>query len=113
MCFPSNRNPRPPTQGSADARRSHRARSTASRSAVTANFKIFWSLTPTRNWPSLVARSKGASGKEAKPEDTEKVQVTVPTSPMQQFGLIMSMGTISAVQAHSPAAKAGIQAEIC
>ena len=56
-----------------------------------------------------VARSKGAGGKEAKPEDTEKVQVTVPKSPMQQFGLIMSMGTISAVQAHSPAAEAGIQ----
>ncbi len=56
-----------------------------------------------------VARSKGASGKEAKPEDTEKVQVTVPKSPMKQFGLIMSMGTISAVQAHSPAAEAGIQ----
>ena len=57
-----------------------------------------------------VARSKEAGGKEAKPEDTEKVQVTVPKSPMKQFGLIMEMGPIAAVQTDSPAAKAGIQA---
>ena len=57
-----------------------------------------------------VARSKEAGGKEAKPEDTENVQVIVPKSPMKQFGLIMEMGPIAAVQTDSPAAEAGIQA---
>ena len=57
-----------------------------------------------------VARPKEAGGKEAKPEDSEKVQVAVPKSPMKQFGLIMEMGPISAIQTHSPAAKAEIQA---
>ena len=57
-----------------------------------------------------VARSRKLGGKGAKPEETEKVQVTVPKSPMKQFGLIMEMGPIAAVQTDSPAAKAGIQA---
>lgn len=57
-----------------------------------------------------VARSKEPNSKTAKPEDMEKVQVTVPKSPMKQFGLIVTMGTISAVQIHSPATEAGIQA---
>ena len=52
-----------------------------------------------------VARAKEIDGKEAKLEDTEKVNVTVPTNPLQQFGLIMEMGPISAVQVDSPAAK--------
>ena len=52
-----------------------------------------------------VARSKEAGGKDAKAEDAERVQVTVPKSPMKQFGLIMSMGTIAAVQNGSPAAE--------
>ena len=56
-----------------------------------------------------VARSKEAGGKEGKPEETENVQVTVPKSPMKQFGLIMAMGPIAAIQTGSPAAKAGIQ----
>ncbi len=56
-----------------------------------------------------VARSKAAGGKEAQAGDAETVQVVVPKNPMKQFGLIMSMGTISAVQADSPAAKAGIR----
>ena len=34
----------------------------------------------------------------------------MPKSPMKQFGLIMEMGSIAAVQTHSPAAEAGIQA---
>ena len=57
-----------------------------------------------------VARCKEAGGKEAKAEDAEQVQITVPKSPMKQFGLVMEMGPIAAVQTHSPAAKAGIQA---
>ena len=60
-----------------------------------------------------VARSKEAGGKEAKPEDTEKVQITVPKSPMKQFGLTMEMGPIAAVQTDSPAAEAGIKPAIC
>ena len=57
-----------------------------------------------------VARAKEAGGKEAKPEDAGEVQVIVPKSPMKQFGLVMTMGPIAAVQAQSPAADAGIQA---
>ena len=57
-----------------------------------------------------VVRSKEVGGNETKAEDAEKVQVIVPTSPMKQFGLIVSMGTISAVQVHSPAAEAEIRA---
>ena len=57
-----------------------------------------------------IARSKGADEKGAKPEDMEKLQVKVPKSPMKQFGLIMEMGPIAAVQAHSPAAEAKILA---
>jgi len=57
-----------------------------------------------------VARSKETNSKTVKLEDMEKVQVTVPKSPMKQFGLIMEMGPIATVQLDSPAAKAGIQA---
>ncbi|MGO9108547.1 MAG: site-2 protease family protein [Thermoguttaceae bacterium] len=57
-----------------------------------------------------VARAKESGGKGAKPDDAEKVQVAVPKSPMKQFGLIMEMGPIAAVQTHGPAAEAGIQA---
>jgi regulator of sigma E protease len=56
-----------------------------------------------------VSRSKDASKKADKPEDREQVQITVPKSPMKQFGLIMEMGPISALQIGSPAAQAGIQ----
>ncbi len=56
-----------------------------------------------------IARSKAAGGKPGEAEDVEKVQVVVPKSPMRQFGMIMSMGMVSAVQADSPAAKAGIR----
>ena len=55
-----------------------------------------------------VVRAKDAGGKGAKPAETEEVQVTVPKSPMKQFGLTMEMGPIAAVQVDSPAAKAGI-----
>ena len=57
-----------------------------------------------------VARLKQSGPNEAKSEEEEKVRVTVPTSPMQQLGLIMEMGPIAAVQTQSPAADAGIQA---
>jgi len=56
-----------------------------------------------------VARSKNASGKNAEGDEVEEVQISVPKSPMKQFGLIMEMGPIAAVQADSPAVKAGIQ----
>jgi len=56
-----------------------------------------------------VARSKQSGEKEAKSEDTQNIRVTVPKSRMKQFGLIMEMGPIAAVQTDSPAAKAGIQ----
>jgi len=54
-----------------------------------------------------VARPKDPNSKAAKTADTEKVQVTVPKSPMKQFGLIMDMGRISAIQLHSPVAEVG------
>ncbi len=57
-----------------------------------------------------VARSRNAGAQVATQGETENVQVTVPTSPVKQFGLIMEMGPISAVQTQSPAAEAGIQA---
>jgi regulator of sigma E protease len=56
-----------------------------------------------------VARSKEGSGSGSKPEDLAKVQVTVPKSPIKQFGLVMEMGAIAAVQARSPAADKRIQ----
>jgi regulator of sigma E protease len=55
-----------------------------------------------------VARAKAPGGKEAKPEETE-VQVDVRKSPMKQFGMSMSMGSISALQAGSPAVEAGLK----
>ena len=57
-----------------------------------------------------VVRSKAAGGKAAKPDDTENVQISVPKCPMKHFGLVMTMGSIAAVQVHSAAAEAGIQA---
>ena len=56
-----------------------------------------------------VAREKAPAEKGAKPEETEKIQVTVPKGHMRQFGLIMEMGPIAAVQTNSPAAKADIR----
>jgi regulator of sigma E protease len=40
----------------------------------------------------------------------ERVDVEVPARPMRTLGLVMKMGPIKAVQANSPAAKAGLQA---
>ena len=57
-----------------------------------------------------IGRLKHGGGKESKAEGREKVLVKVATTPMRQFGLVMSMGSIAAVQEHSPAIKAGIKA---
>ena len=45
-----------------------------------------------------VARLKQGGGKEDKSDNAENVQVIVPKSPMKQFGLVMEMGPIAAVQ---------------
>lgn len=58
---------------------------------------------------------KPAEGQEAKPskESTEvaskRVEVDVPVRPMRTLGLVMKMGTISAVQDNSPAKEAGLR----
>ena len=40
---------------------------------------------------------------------TQRIPITVPPNPMRQLGLVMTMGQITAVQAGSPAAAAGIK----
>ncbi len=55
-----------------------------------------------------VVRSKG-DAKEDKTADGEKVKVQVPTRPMRQFGMAMTMGPIAAIEVDSPAAKAGVR----
>ncbi len=55
-----------------------------------------------------VARLKQRGAKGDQSENVENVQVIVPKSPMKQFGLVMEMGPIAAVETESPAAKAGI-----
>jgi len=62
------------------------------------------------NLTVTVARPKTPGEKEAGPEDTNSVRISVPKSPMKQFGLVMEMGPVAAVQIDSPAAKVGIQA---
>jgi regulator of sigma E protease len=56
-----------------------------------------------------VARSKEADGKAGQPANTEEVEVTVPKSPMKQFGLVMAMGPIAALQTDSPAVRGGLK----
>ena len=50
--------------------------------------------------------------RKAKPEgnqETEELTIEVAPNPMRWFGLVMEMGPISAIQAHSPAAAAGVE----
>lgn len=42
-------------------------------------------------------------------EQTESIEIQVPPNPMRRLGLVMTMGEISAIQAGSPAAEAGIK----
>jgi regulator of sigma E protease len=56
-----------------------------------------------------VAREKADEGHKDEVAKTEEVVITVPTNPMDHFGMTMSMGTIAAIQADSPAAAAGIE----
>ncbi len=61
-----------------------------------------------------VRRSKSQEENTAGKKDdadapAEEVTITVPASPMKQFGLTMEMGPIAAIQHDSPAEKAGIQ----
>ena len=50
---------------------------------------------------------EGAGGKPA--PETRTLAIAVPPNPMRHLGLTMKMGEITAVQAHSPAAAAGIR----
>jgi regulator of sigma E protease len=56
-----------------------------------------------------VVRTKASADETTKTVATEEVTITVPPSPMKQFGLAMQIGPVAAVQVDSPAASAGIQ----
>ncbi|MBI3837247.1 MAG: site-2 protease family protein [Planctomycetia bacterium] len=45
------------------------------------------------------------------PEATSQLDIDLPPRPMHRLGLVMNMGKITAVQADSPAIKAGLQAD--
>ena len=53
--------------------------------------------------PLRVAVERKAKGKEM------RLTIEVAPNPMRSFGLVMEMGPISAIQAHSPAAAAGVK----
>ena len=62
--------------------------------------------------PLTFTIARKAEQKEGEPEKTaepEIVEITMPPNPMRRFGLIMTMGSIAAVQDDSPAKTAGIR----
>ncbi len=63
--------------------------------------------------PIEVTVERGTDGDKTKPaaenQATEKVKITVDPTPLRDFGLMMNLGPITAIQKNSPAEKAGLQ----